>query len=105
TVMRKSPVFCWTFSTGCHNQVIDLIMNYTQSINFRSTAKNFYTLIEISITYYRGLAQVGKWVRLKFAAMNLKKYAIHRWNMGGNVGNSVSIYYFFLFWCIVEKLV
>ncbi|MCM1488849.1 MAG: transposase [Firmicutes bacterium] len=29
-------------------------------------------------TYYQGLAQVGKWVRLKFAAMNLKKYAIHR---------------------------
>ena len=31
-------------------------------------------------TYYRGLSQVTKWVRLKFAAMNLKKYAIHRWN-------------------------
>lgn len=30
-------------------------------------------------TYYRGLAQVSKWVRLKFAAMNLKKFAIHRW--------------------------
>ncbi len=32
-------------------------------------------------TQYRGLAQVSNWVRLKFAAMNLKKYAIHRWNM------------------------
>lgn len=31
-------------------------------------------------TYYRGLAQVSKWVKLKFAAMNLKKYAIHKWN-------------------------
>ena len=30
-------------------------------------------------TYYRGLSQVTKWVRLKFAAMNLKKYATHRW--------------------------
>ena len=30
-------------------------------------------------TPYRGLSQVTKWVRLKFAAMNLKKYAIHRW--------------------------
>lgn len=29
-------------------------------------------------TQYRGLAQVTKWVKLKFAAMNLKKYAIHR---------------------------
>ena len=33
-------------------------------------------------TYFRGLSQVSKWVRLKFAAMNLKKYAIHRWNNG-----------------------
>lgn len=32
-------------------------------------------------TPYRGLTQVTNWVRLKFAAMNLKKYAIHRWNM------------------------
>ena len=29
-------------------------------------------------TPYRGLAQVEKWVKLKFAAMNLKKYAIRR---------------------------
>lgn len=28
-------------------------------------------------TLFRGLAQVTNWVRLKFAAMNLKKYAIH----------------------------
>ena len=30
-------------------------------------------------TLYRGLTQVTNWVRLKFAAMNLKKFAIHRW--------------------------
>ena len=30
-------------------------------------------------TRYTGLAQVTNWVKLKFAAMNLKKYAIHRW--------------------------
>lgn len=29
--------------------------------------------------YYRGLAQVSKWVRLKFAAMNLKKLARWLW--------------------------
>ena len=29
--------------------------------------------------YIRGLARVANWVRLKFAAMNLKKYAIHKW--------------------------
>lgn len=35
-------------------------------------------------TLHRGLAQVTKWVRLKFAAMNLKKYAIHRWEHTDN---------------------
>lgn len=30
-------------------------------------------------TQYRGLAQVSNWVRLKFAAMNLKKLAIRKW--------------------------
>lgn len=29
---------------------------------------------------YRGLAQVTNWVKLKFAAMNLKKPAIRKWN-------------------------
>lgn len=33
-------------------------------------------------TNHRGLSQVTNWVRLKFAAMNLKKYAIHRWKEG-----------------------
>lgn len=31
-------------------------------------------------TPLRGLEQVSAWVKLKFAAMNLKKYAVHRWN-------------------------
>ncbi|MEE0229364.1 MAG: transposase, partial [Peptococcaceae bacterium] len=30
-------------------------------------------------TQYRGLAQVTKWVKLKFAAMNLKKIALGKW--------------------------
>ena len=30
-------------------------------------------------TPYRGLAQVRNWVRLKFAAMNLKKLARWKW--------------------------
>lgn len=30
-------------------------------------------------THYRGLTQVTNWLRLKFIAVNLKKYAIHRW--------------------------
>ena len=31
-------------------------------------------------TRFTGLAQVRNWVKVKFAAMNLKKYAIRRWN-------------------------
>ena len=31
-------------------------------------------------TQYRGLAQVTNWVKLKFAAINLKKLAIWKWN-------------------------
>jgi len=36
-------------------------------------------------TLLRGLTQVTNWVRLKFAAMNLKKFAIRRWNNGGDL--------------------
>lgn len=36
-------------------------------------------------TLLRGLAQVSNWVRLKFAAMNLKKLAIHKWNSYGHL--------------------
>ena len=42
-------------------------------------------------TNHRGLSQVTNWVRLKFAAMNLKKYAIHRWK------EFLSCLYFVLF--------
>ena len=31
-------------------------------------------------THYRGLAQVTNWVKLKFAAMNLKKLAVWKWD-------------------------
>lgn len=33
-------------------------------------------------TLYRGLTQVTNWVKLKFAAMNLKKLAIRKWKEG-----------------------
>ena len=31
-------------------------------------------------THHRGLAAVSRWVRLKYAAMNLKKLAVWSWN-------------------------
>ena len=36
-------------------------------------------------TLHRGLSHVTNWVRLKFAAMNLKKFAIRRWNKDENL--------------------
>lgn len=45
-------------------------------------------------TPYRGLSQVTNWVRLKFAAMNLKKYAIYKWK---NSHHFASIACFFRF--------
>ena len=53
-------------------------------------------------TQYRGLAQVTNWVKLKFAAMNLKKLATWKWNCrhpvpdGGNrtrLGKKYSCYF------------
>ena len=45
-------------------------------------------------TLHRGLAQVTNWVRLKFAAMNLKKFAIWRWNTDGNLHFYIVFPYF-----------
>lgn len=39
-------------------------------------------------THHRGLAAVTKWVRLKYAAMNLKKLAIWSWK------NSIFLFIF-----------
>ena len=47
-------------------------------------------------TPYRGLTQVTNWVRLKFAAMNLKKFAIHRWNMTNLTAFAYIISIFFI---------
>ena len=42
-------------------------------------------------THHRGLATVSRWVRLKYAAMNLKKLAVWSWN------NSCFSYFFSVF--------
>ena len=49
-------------------------------------------------TFYRGLAQVSNWVRLKFAAMNLKKLA--RWKAGRSFLHSLPLYLSFLFYAL-----
>ncbi len=43
-------------------------------------------------TQYRGLTQVTNWVKLKFAAMNLKKLALWKWKRhGGKSSPSFSV--------------
>ena len=46
-------------------------------------------------TPYRGLSQVTNWVRLKFATMNLKKYALHRWKRSHQYSALINLYTFF----------
>ena len=41
-------------------------------------------------TQYRGLTQVTNWVRLKFAAMNLKKLANWKWKMSPHLLFSIA---------------
>ena len=45
-------------------------------------------------TNYRGLAQVANWVRLKFAAMNLKKFAIRKKIDERLLSRSLDFHYF-----------
>lgn len=47
-------------------------------------------------TQYRGLTQVTKWFKLKFAAMNLKKMAMWKWDNGKGGKNN------FYFWLILR---
>ncbi len=61
---RKSPAQCWAFSILC------------------GIERDFADAKEkhgMRYTRYTGLAQVTNWVKLKFAAMNLKKFAIRKW--------------------------
>ena len=48
-------------------------------------------------THHRGLARVTNWVRLKYAAMNLKKLANWSWN------NSAFLLFQRLFFTIYER--
>ena len=52
-------------------------------------------------TQYRGLAQVSKWVRLKFAAMNLKKLTLWKWR--GLTPARIFLLFFHSFFLIDEN--
>lgn len=50
-------------------------------------------------TLYKGLTQVTNWVRLKFAAINLKRYAVRKWYSDGKGGSQFFICCFAP-WCL-----
>jgi len=53
---------------------------HIDNVIFLILSKNAYTKFsEGPYTQYRGLTQVANWVKLKFAAMNLKKLARWLW--------------------------
>ncbi len=52
-------------------------------------------------TQHRGLSRVTNWVRLKFATMNLKKYATHRWEMLKRYSQHIGKLHFGLLFCIL----
>jgi hypothetical protein len=54
-------------------------------------------------TYYWGLSAVSKWVKLKFAAMNLKKMAIWKWKTRPDGPNNPPHKLFFAFWTIIIR--
>ena len=66
--------------------IVDEIQNVVNSKNGKSLVERVFADAKekhaMRYTPYRGLAQVRNWVRLKFAAMNLKKLA--RWKWKGN---------------------
>ncbi|MGM9660898.1 MAG: IS1182 family transposase [Faecousia sp.] len=49
-------------------------------------------------THHRGLARVTQWVRLKYAAMNLKKMAVWSWR------NSVSHFFLAISFPVIERI-
>ena len=48
-------------------------------------------------TNFRGLAQVTNWVRLKFAAMNLKKFAVKKWKQAAK-NETISFFFRICLW-------
>ena len=66
----KSPIFI-PYSSAYEYSFKDLYAKRRETIErVFADAKEKHG---VRYTLYRGLAQVSKWVRLKFAAMNLKK--------------------------------
>ena len=49
----------------------------------------------VDFNHIYDISQVTNWVRLKFATMNLKKYALHRWKRSHQYSALINLYTFF----------
>ena len=49
----------------------------------------------VDFNHIYDISQVTNWVRLKFATMNLKKYALHRWKRSHQYSALIRLYTFF----------
>jgi hypothetical protein len=74
--VKYSSVFAVT-RQACAIVGLSFISAVLRSIANSKSLSNAKEKHGMRYTPYRGLAQVTKWVRLKFAALNLKKLAIH----------------------------
>lgn len=54
-------------------------------------------------THYRGLAQVSNWVRLKFAAMNLKRFAKRKWRDNLHFESLDKFSFLYFFFALTQK--
>ena len=70
-IMNPDLVICTLVEGG----KIEMEMTVNNGSGYADAKENH----GLRYTRYTGLAQVTNWVRLKFAAMNLKKFAIRKW--------------------------
>lgn len=49
----------------------------------------------VDFNHIYDISQVTNWVRLKFATMNLKKHALHRWKRSHQYSALINLYTFF----------
>ncbi len=73
-----SKKFTKTVTKHIRSDYVELAENYRHTPEYAELYRLRKEKHAMRYTPYRGLTAVKNWVRLKFAAMNLKKFAIHK---------------------------
>ena len=71
-----SEIFEHILNKALNNRMLDPSAVFIDGTHIKASAKEKHAM---RYTHHRGLAAVTRWVRLKFAAMNLKKLAEWSW--------------------------